>query len=183
MCHCHFIAEIDDAVEAGEKDHGGCIEIALVAQILPLADIETVQILKICLYIMKDRSDALQIIPDGIFHILDSPRDSQCMKAVLPDERGGIEVFTNGVNFYAVVCQGIPAKKCFSFFYDTEPDGGGQIPEETDVNLFRSITDQVALFRFRYISLRDDAEVDIGYRPGLTPCYRAKKDNGDDGIF
>ena len=64
------------------------------------------------------------------------------MEAVLPDERGGIKVFPNGVNFYAVVCQRIPAKECFSLFYDPKPDGRGQIPEETDVNFFRSITDR-----------------------------------------
>jgi hypothetical protein len=46
MCHCNFIPQIDDAVEAGEQDHGCCIEITLVAQILSLVDVEIVQILK-----------------------------------------------------------------------------------------------------------------------------------------
>ena len=89
------------------------------------------------------------------------------MEAVLPDERGGIEVFPNGVNFYAVECQGIPAKKCFSLFYDTEPDGRGRSRKRLTSIFSDPVTEQVTLFRFRYISLRDETEVDIGYqRPG-----------------
>ena len=98
----------------------------------------------------------------GYLLIPPTPRDSQCMEAVFPDERCGIKVFPYGVNFYAVECQGVPAKKCFPLFYDPEPDGRGQIPKETDINFFRSVTEQVALFRFRYLFFCDDADVDIG---------------------
>ena len=59
------------------------------------------------------------------FHILKPPRDSQCMEALLPDERGSIEIFPDGVNFYAVECQGIPAETRFSLFYDPERIAGG----------------------------------------------------------
>ena len=77
----------------------------------------------------------------------------------------------------------IPAEKDDPFFYYPEPDGQGQPGKEADIDFCRSITEKIDLFRFGCPCFREEAEIDVGDRPGPATGHGSEQDNSDNAVF